>query len=260
MTIRFANIANNAQVELRANIGGRRETKVTIAVTLESGDRKMAEFDSMTTLWDVIKGTVGQVPVEKGHSVVCVYMRKEVIGESELKSTTLRSLGLTSGRAAVRVFVREGDVLKGQAYVENLIMKRKAPEATFTPTVSRLGGNQSVAVSTELPRKEAKLDEPVIEREEQKASVVEAQAPEVPEVTKFEAKREREPIKATTSKISAIVPEPMEVQLEAEPEEVGSLEINWVCTCCSRIPSRNTKCLNHLALAGRTRRTHFQAF
>lgn len=239
LTIRFAGVTNNANFELRHNIGGRRESKVTIAVTLESGDRKMADFESNVTLWDVILGTVGQLPVEAGFSVVCVYMRKEVVGESDLKATTLRSLGLIGGRAAVRVFVREADVLGGQAHVENLIMKRKAPEVTYTPSVSKLDGNEgssvrqeSQNVPVEMVRKEVKIEDPVpiaVEHKTNEDEKPEVLEPEVP-VLKYDVKREVTNERQASSSNQNSIAERMDVH-ETEPEvveETGSLDINWV--------------------------------
>lgn len=125
LTMRFANLSNNAQLELKRLSGPRPDGQVTVAVSTEGDDRKTGRFISSTSLYEVISQTTGFPKIKKGHQIVCIYMRKEIFGEENLKSTSIRNLGLTSGNAVLRVTSREIDA-HGQAHVENLKLKKPA--------------------------------------------------------------------------------------------------------------------------------------
>ncbi len=81
LTIRFANIPNNAHFDLKSAPIQRKESKITLAVQLESGDRKIDDFDSNQNLWDIIQQLFANNPVLNYGSdmnLCIVYMRKEV--------------------------------------------------------------------------------------------------------------------------------------------------------------------------------------
>ena len=137
LSMRFANISNNAQLELKRLSGPRPDGQVTVAVSTESGDRKTGRFISSTSLYDVISETTGMPSTRKGHQVVCIYMRKEVAGEENLRNTAIRNLGLTSGNAVLRVITRETDA-QGQAHVENLKLKRPGDESQVDQAVTQV--------------------------------------------------------------------------------------------------------------------------
>ena len=127
LSMRFANLSNNAQLELKRLSGPRPDGQVTVAVSTDAGERKTGRFISSTSLYDVVSQTTGIPKTKKGHQVVCIYMRKEVFGEEGLRSTSIRNLGLTSGNAVLRVVSREIDA-HGQAHVENLKLKKPSGE------------------------------------------------------------------------------------------------------------------------------------
>ena len=92
---------------------------VLLCIQSESGKRWQEEMSDATTLWEAIErsGFMKDVPDQDENNAVpvIVFMAKEIIGEESLRQTTLRSLGLTSGRALVRLIIRNPEVLKGQA-------------------------------------------------------------------------------------------------------------------------------------------------
>ena len=92
---------------------------VILCLQSESGKRWQEEVSDGTTLWEATErsGFMKEVPDKAENNVVpvVIYMAKEVIGEENLKKTTLRSLGLTSGRALARLVFRNPEVLKDQA-------------------------------------------------------------------------------------------------------------------------------------------------
>ena len=81
-------------------------SEVALAVQCVDGSRHQVKFtDSSTSLWDVLV-KVGVVS-DTGESVVSgepvvVYMNTHVCGEGALRGRSLKDLGLTAGRAALR--------------------------------------------------------------------------------------------------------------------------------------------------------------
>ncbi len=82
LTIRFANIPNNAHFDLKSAPIQRKESKITLALQLESGDRKIDDFDSNQNLWDIIQELFVNNPILNYGSdmnLCVIYMRKEVL-------------------------------------------------------------------------------------------------------------------------------------------------------------------------------------
>ncbi|CAH1274452.1 ASPSCR1 [Branchiostoma lanceolatum] len=86
---------------------------------LESGERLKHPFPPATTVWEVLRhfesqpgsphaGKLTSTSATDVHPV-CVYMREEIIGENAMQSTSLRTLGLTSGSAILRLVHRKVD-------------------------------------------------------------------------------------------------------------------------------------------------------
>lgn len=126
LTFRFANLSNNTCLELKRLLAPRTQTNVSVAVQSESGQRTTGLFMPNTSLYQVIAETSGLPAAKKGQQVVCLFTRKEIVGEENLKTTTLKSLGLTSGSVVLRILVRDESVLGGQAFVEDLRLKKDA--------------------------------------------------------------------------------------------------------------------------------------
>ncbi|XP_029454913.1 tether containing UBX domain for GLUT4 isoform X2 [Rhinatrema bivittatum] len=108
---RFANLPNNAKLEMVAAPGRRAGTEcsVRIALQLEDGSRLQDDFHCGQTLWELLchfpqtRMNVEQ-PCESTPS--CLYMRDEITGEAALRQVTLKSLGLTGGNAVVRFVMK----------------------------------------------------------------------------------------------------------------------------------------------------------
>jgi tether containing UBX domain for GLUT4 len=111
-------------LELRQRSGPRTGGEVSIAVQTDSGQRTTGKFPSSDTLHHVIASTIGIPAIGKGQELVCVFTRREIIGETALRTTTLRELGLTSGSAVLRVTARDVGVGHVQAHVEDLKLKK----------------------------------------------------------------------------------------------------------------------------------------
>ncbi|KAM7285201.1 tether containing UBX domain for GLUT4 isoform X1 [Ixodes scapularis] len=123
LPVSFANLPNNAQLELRAGanpaaVGG--HAKVDICLQLESGERLVAPFPSSASLLDVVRHWPDKTEdqgADHAMDLVCVYMRQEVVGKDKLRETTLQNLGLTSGKAVIRLLRRPAGTAGQQAHV-----------------------------------------------------------------------------------------------------------------------------------------------
>uniref|UniRef100_A0A8C3YPU9 ASPSCR1 tether for SLC2A4, UBX domain containing n=1 Tax=Catagonus wagneri TaxID=51154 RepID=A0A8C3YPU9_9CETA len=111
---RFANLPNNAKLEVVPASRSREgpEAAVRIALQLDDGSRLQDTFRSGQTLWELLCHFAQirerlERPCQG--SPVCVYMRDEVTGRAALQSTTLQSLGLTGGSATFRFAVKHCD-------------------------------------------------------------------------------------------------------------------------------------------------------
>lgn len=133
---RFAGLPNNAQLEMQAATRQRSaDRNVTLQLQLAaSGRRVQADFAPDTTVLEIVRQLGGdEVLVTAGGGAVradtvCVYMRTELWGD-RLATTTLRSLGLTGGRAAIRVMHKDPGTLGVQANVSAPLVAAVAPAA-----------------------------------------------------------------------------------------------------------------------------------
>eukprot|EP00111_Clytia_hemisphaerica_P019508 TCONS_00057519-protein len=140
--IRYLNISNNAKLEIVAlSIPRKTDAKPTVALQLEGGQRLTEDFDSKTTLYDVIK--CFQDKIENGDllrpGLTIVYMRNEYKGTPVLRSTTLQGIGITGARVALRLFYRtdidtEESKENEHTNVEGPTEKKAKLTETATPT------------------------------------------------------------------------------------------------------------------------------
>lgn len=86
-------------------------TYFIIDLIIISGNRLMGTFNPSTTIFEVLTALVPD-QCDLDSNPVVIYMRREVYGKDELNETTLKSLGLTGGRAIVRLVHRTPEQLK----------------------------------------------------------------------------------------------------------------------------------------------------
>lgn len=91
-------------MELLPLTRARSEKEVTIALNLESGDRLIGTFKPNNTLWEILSNLCPAEANLDRHPVV-IYMRNEIYGNS-LTTTNLKNLGITGGRAMLRLINR----------------------------------------------------------------------------------------------------------------------------------------------------------
>ncbi|XP_046995086.1 tether containing UBX domain for GLUT4 [Schistocerca americana] len=137
--IRFSGLPNNAQLEMAPIAKQRKESEVTVALQSESGSRNMGSFVPTDNLWDIVQKLCPEGTDISSNPVV-IYMRSEVVGVQKLRETTLRNLGITGGRAMLRLIQRAPEELQYQANVSAPLAHRsvepvtkKAPEIAKSP-------------------------------------------------------------------------------------------------------------------------------
>ncbi|XP_068227069.1 tether containing UBX domain for GLUT4 isoform X2 [Palaemon carinicauda] len=133
-TVRYTNLPNKCQLELVKCAIPRKSSLVTVNVASDAGMRLVHDFTPETTLWEILnhheqQGHKGVFlpPEDDLREAVIVYMMRRVSGP-DLKTTTLKSLGLTSGKCMLRhSFQILGDVQ--QAHVSAPLSRPKPPKA-----------------------------------------------------------------------------------------------------------------------------------
>lgn len=111
LMFRFSGLPNNAQLEMGEAVRRRIDEDVTLMLQLENGSRIPGQFKPDQTIAEILAASCPPDVAHSGPNVVCVYMRTEIHGES-LSTTTLRSLGLTGGRAIMRLVHKSPESLK----------------------------------------------------------------------------------------------------------------------------------------------------
>lgn len=111
LMFRFTGLPNNAQLEMCEAVRKRIDEDVTLMLQLENGNRIPGQFKPDQTISEILRTCCPPGVVHSGPNVVCVYMRTEIHGDS-LSTTTLRSLGLTGGRAIMRLMHKDPESLK----------------------------------------------------------------------------------------------------------------------------------------------------
>lgn len=143
---RFANLSNNAQLELQPAKTVRKDCLVTVGLQLESGERIMKDFVPSTSVWDVVEQCLNTKPdktnSKENEVPVCIYMRQKLVGNA-LRETTLRGLGLTKGSAIIRLLYRNPDDLSEQAHISTSLSKPvKDTSTTYSATASSSTSNE----------------------------------------------------------------------------------------------------------------------
>lgn len=151
---RFSGLPNNAQLELIPATKLRSETEIILALNLEDGKRLVGNFIPNDTLLSVLKQLCPDCLSAEKNPVV-IFMRQEIYGK-KLEMATLRSLGITGGRAMLRLIDKPPEELKVQANVVTPLPHKPVTEKPFvrkikeSPTViSLLENNTSILKADE---------------------------------------------------------------------------------------------------------------
>ncbi|XP_043209292.1 tether containing UBX domain for GLUT4-like [Amphibalanus amphitrite] len=142
-SVRFASLPNRAQLELAASEESRVDSDVTLALQLPDGQRLVKQFPCAATLYEVLADH-SVLPSDDLTVPVCIYARREVAGAAALKATTIRSLGLTGGKAILRYAPRPANQEAGsQAHVSAPLVKPAAPDSQSAPLAAAASQSQT---------------------------------------------------------------------------------------------------------------------
>lgn len=132
-TFRFSGLPNNAQLELVNAVKARSNSDITLALQLEDGSRLMGNFSPSETLLSVLNKLC---PDEVQKNPIIIYTRCEIYGDA-LQETTLKSMGLTGGRAMLRLLNRSPEQLKSQANISAPLPSKPVEEKPYKRTLVR---------------------------------------------------------------------------------------------------------------------------
>ncbi|CAG8595028.1 317_t:CDS:2, partial [Dentiscutata heterogama] len=173
LSMRFANLAPGAKLELVKVSATKAQKDVQIALQLDDGGRMIEKFPITTSIWDIIlhfertsaNGSLNltrrtaPAPPKKGFSLkkfskssetqfyqqpVCLILNREYGTISLLKSTTLQSAGITSGNAVLRLLFRQTEFT-----LDDVVKDIEAsPPKELTDTVLTLDKHQKESIDT----------------------------------------------------------------------------------------------------------------
>ncbi|XP_071532369.1 tether containing UBX domain for GLUT4 [Panulirus ornatus] len=132
-TVRYAGLPNKCQLELIKSEAPRTSGNVIVNIATDSGLRLVHEFPADTNLWDILmyheqSGKLGSLLPSPGGDLepVIVYTMRRISGK-ELRSTTLKALGLTGGKCMFRYSV-QSMFSKSQAHVSAPLSRSKTSQ------------------------------------------------------------------------------------------------------------------------------------
>ncbi|XP_037937036.1 tether containing UBX domain for GLUT4 [Teleopsis dalmanni] len=150
---RFSGLPNNCLLEMTKLEKRRVASTVEICVQMEDGSRQQSEFAAVDDLWQVVEKLYPKEATNFEHPVV-IYMRTEIIGKERISKTTLKSLGITAGRAMIRFINKKPEELKTQASVYVApVTSQQSKEEDVNIKKSRTnssGGSGGFAVTKDL--------------------------------------------------------------------------------------------------------------
>lgn len=230
---RFSGLPNNALLEMVPATKVRTEAEITLVVQLEDGNRLEGIFKPSATLLYVLK-TLCKDKANAEANPVMIYMRKEVLWDS-LDKTTLKSLGLTGGRAIIRLLQRTPEELKTQANVSAPLPHKEKPEEQQHTSPKKITSTSPKSTKKEIPAqsdpapkaeqdfhafsKKAKADEPSPKAGSSKtSSKLGSQMPEKAEEPETHNEPKPEPIINVLGERDAVI-------FHLETAERGSIDL-----------------------------------
>lgn len=169
----------------------RTEEDVMICLQLEDGTRLNGNYKPSRNLREIINE---MCPEKSEDSPIVIYMRSEIFGE-ELEKTSLKSLGVSGGRALLRLINSDPESLKVQANVSAPLPQKprlEEPEKVQKSKVENEAGPsgafqfkkvEQLREKEIVPEKEAVVEKMEVEDEVPEiSSIIEEQIPTEPEI------------------------------------------------------------------------------
>lgn len=104
-SFRLSGLRNNAEIQLVERKKKRQDSEVEILIQLSDGTRFSGKFQSNVKLLEIIQQLC---PDELTDNLWALYMRTEIESD-KLALTSLKDLGLTSGRAILKLVHRDAN-------------------------------------------------------------------------------------------------------------------------------------------------------
>ncbi|XP_049543010.1 tether containing UBX domain for GLUT4 isoform X1 [Anopheles darlingi] len=145
LMFRFSGIPNKAMLDMEKAKQARILSPVTILLHCENGARPSGTFAATASLLEVLQQLSPELARADANPVM-IYTRCELFFE-QLAGTTLENLGLTSGRAVVRLLQRKPEQLKTQANVSSPLPKVIRDEEPAAPKKE----TQATETASKLP-------------------------------------------------------------------------------------------------------------
>ncbi|XP_052856629.1 tether containing UBX domain for GLUT4 [Drosophila gunungcola] len=133
---RFSGLPNNCVLEMEPTEKRRTLSNVLVCIQLNDGSRQQADFSPNDSVWLVVQ-KLCESQVKCYESPVIVYMRSELIGQEQMRQTTLKSLGILEGRAMMRLIDKKPEELKTQANVYKAPAAKTPVDNDDQPSTSR---------------------------------------------------------------------------------------------------------------------------
>ncbi|KAL3875966.1 hypothetical protein ACJMK2_033860 [Sinanodonta woodiana] len=231
LSVRYANLPNNAKLELVKSHKIRSESNVLVAVQLESGERLQQEFSPGTTLWEILchweekpdspyKDKLTSIDSSQNPSIqpVCIYMTEEVIGKMALMDTSLRTLGLTGGKTVIRLLHRpvEDAVL---AEIIDKIEKERRKKVRLQEIAAKRSQSQE-GMPSEKDFQNESSHEPLSEKNARNESEKHPDAKEI--VTESHVSKHFDP----PCEPSKSVPAPEDTKIDKSQDESEPMEVD----------------------------------
>lgn len=158
--IRFSGLPNNAMLEMVPVKKRRQEAHVTVALQLEESLQRFTEsFMPSDSLWAVIEKACPEEIRNTPKVPVIVYMHREIVGIESLSKTLLKDLGLTSGRAVLRLAFRDSEATPElKAIGSGLYIHPQLPAAEPEPVQTGKEENQNIYKQLEVQDQSQKSD------------------------------------------------------------------------------------------------------
>ncbi|KAH8355944.1 hypothetical protein KR200_003723 [Drosophila serrata] len=135
---RFSGLPNNCVLEMEPTEKRRVLSSVVVCVQLSDGAREQGDFSPNDTVWQVVQ-KLCESQILGYESPIIVYMRSEVIGQEQMRQTTLKSLGILEGRAMMRLIDKKPEELRMQAnvYKPSEVKAKSMTDDDDQPSTSR---------------------------------------------------------------------------------------------------------------------------
>lgn len=154
---RYSNVINNAKLELVKHEKSKQESPVRIALQYGDGRRLQGTFKPSVMLSDILdhwKEELSLVKCEENWEPCIVYVRQEILGHSKLSTTSLKSVGLISGSAVLRLSFKPGNT-------DNESIPKVAKKAESALKIDQNVTDRKTAQPMPIPQKQFPKTPPV---------------------------------------------------------------------------------------------------